>query len=66
MSVCLEFSSADLSNNDIGAHIYFLKGPLHQKETSSHVTKFNIIYPHKHCHRFKGLEELFLLYSPDT
>ncbi len=38
MSVCLEFSTADLANHQIGAHIYYLKWPLHQKETSSHIT----------------------------
>jgi hypothetical protein len=48
MFACLNFNTADPSNNWIGALIYFFKGPLHQKK-HRHMLQIpaNIIYPHK-------------------
>jgi hypothetical protein len=47
--VCLSAWNSALLIYHIIAHIYFLKGPLHQLETSSHNTfSVNIIYPYTH------------------
>ncbi len=56
MSLCLEFSNtADLSNPGLVARRYFLKGSLHQKETSSHIN-IPLAYKSIHIHVVLGLK----------